>query len=149
MKLQSDFLMYFFLKRTVVGFLCLFIAGLLCQDCNYDSYWSLAEVALIFGIISSALYCCSIVTRLKPFFQKIAFFSFFTNIFVILILWKLIPGFHLESTSTAIWMAFLIGIMFFGIQFISIFKRLRTTKKIPKIKTAKARVVSSKKNSLY
>lgn len=137
--------MYFFLKRTVIGFLCMLMVGGSCHDCTYDSYWSLAEVALIFGMASSALYCFSIAPGFRPYLQKIVLLNLLMNTFVILILWKLIPGFHLASTSTAIWMAFLIGVIFFVIQFISVYKRVRTAKKTPKIKAAKAKVISSKK----
>ena len=140
--------MHFILKRVVIVSLCMLFIGVLCDGCSYDSYWSLIEASIIFGLISSAFYWFSVVPRFKFFFQKIALFSFLVNTFVLLILGKFFPGFHLASASTALWMSFLIGVLFFGVHFIFTLERLREFKKTPKIKSAKAKVISSKKNTL-
>lgn len=140
--------MYLFSFRAVMMTFCMFVAGLLCHGCTYDNYLSLVEASFLFGLMSSAIYCFSTAPTLKPFFQKIGLFSFLMNTFLILILWKFIPGFHLTSSSTALWVSGVIMIISFMVQFFSVFNQVRTSQQKVKIKRAKAKVISSQKNSL-
>jgi uncharacterized membrane protein YvlD (DUF360 family) len=134
--------MRFFAFRALLMTACMLVVGLLCRGCTYDSYWSLAKAAFFFGLMSSAVYCFSIIPRFKPVAKKIAFFSLFMNTFVLLILWKFVPGFHLASSTTALWMSFLISMMIAAMYFFSFYGKVRSSQQSTKIKPAKARVIS-------
>ncbi|MFZ4115307.1 MAG: hypothetical protein ACOYK6_01120 [Chthoniobacterales bacterium] len=135
--------MHFFVFRALLMSFCMLVVGLLCHGCNYESYWSLAKVSFFFGIMSSAIYYFSIMPRFEPVVKKILFFNVFMNTFAILILWKFIPGFHLASSTTALWMSFLISMMFAAMSFFSFYGKVRSSQQSTKIKPAKARVISA------
>lgn len=141
--------MYLFARRALIMSFYLFAAGLLCQGCTYQNYWSFFGASFLFGIMSSSVYFISHIARLKPYFQKVAFFSFVMNAFIILLLWKVIPGFHLASTSTAVWMSLLITLIDPVKRLYSFYSLVRSSKETTtKMKLATAKVIRSKKNRL-
>ena len=141
--------MYLFAGRALIMSLYMVAAGLLCQGCTYQNYWSFLEASFLFGIMSSSVYFISHITCLKMYFQKVVFFSFLMNAFILLLLWKVIPGFHLASTSTAVWMSLVMTLIDPVKRLYSFYSLVRSAKgKTTKMKLATAKVICSKKNRL-
>ena len=113
---------------------------------TYDRSIALFGAALLFGLMSASVFSVINLPHLQSFFSKIGLFSFLSNAFLFFLVSKIIPGFHLDGFSTALWGSFLIGLISFVITIIASSKNVSSTKESPKMKPAKAKVISSKKN---
>jgi hypothetical protein len=140
--------MYSLIRRILLMTLYMLLAILCCSGQMYDSYGSLMAAALLFGVMSSGVSFLSTVAYLKPYCQKVVFFTLITNIFIILILGKLVPGFHVASSSTAVWLSFLIVLMNGSKHLYSLCKQINSFSQKPKMKLANAKVIRSQKNRL-
>ena len=137
----------FFLKWLVLA-LSMLGASLCLQGVTYDAPIVLLEAALLFGFMSALVAFVTNRPNFQPFFQKIGLFTFLTNAGLIFLVSKIIPSFHLEHFSTALWGSALVALISFLIAIVSSnsSKRVSGTQERPKIKEAKAKVISSKKN---
>jgi len=135
----------FFLKWLILA-LSMLGASLCLQGVSYDAPVVLLEAALLFGFMSALLAFVISRPSIQPFFQKIGLFTFLTNAGLIFLVSKILPSFHLEHFSTALWGSAFVALISFLVSIAGSFKRISRAQAPPKIKTAKAKVISSKRN---
>ncbi len=134
--------MYFFIFRTLIMGLCVFVVTSLSSGCQFKNLWSLLLVVFLFGTLSSAIYFFSIFPRIQPIVRKIFFFYPLLNTFLLILLSVLVPGFHLASSTTALWLGFLTSIMFSLLYFFAFYGKTHSSVAKKTIKQAKARVLT-------
>ena len=142
--LRDSFFRWLLMSASMLGAI-FFISGF-----TYDTGKALLEAAVIFGFLNAAVNVIAAAKELQIFVEKIIFLNFLVNMLLLFLVSKIIPTFHIESSSTVVWGSILISLISRGGGYFSFFKQVAAPRKkssASTMKQANARVIGSKKNN--